>query len=116
MCIGTTYMHSVLIRNGPIRNTSEIFGFFKKRLVKSSKLRNPTGQLFQSKKRQRFFYVHECMNLKNFIKIDYILKIYSAKTKHNFLMKPFVIQMLIKGKEIHFFGKKIRNDYQNWEN
>ena len=31
-------------------------------------------------------------------------------------MKPFVIQTLIKGKEIHFFGKRIRNDYQNWEN
>ena len=33
-----TLPHSVLIRN-----TSEIFGFFKKRLVTFSKLRNPTG-------------------------------------------------------------------------
>ena len=24
------YTHSVLIRNGPIRHTSEMFGFFKK--------------------------------------------------------------------------------------
>ena len=48
------YTHSVLIRNGPIRNTSEIFGFLKKRLVKFSKLRNPTAQFFQSKKQQRF--------------------------------------------------------------
>ena len=28
------YTQSVPIRNGPIRHTSEIFGFFKKRLVK----------------------------------------------------------------------------------
>ena len=48
------YTHSVLIRNGLIRNTSEIFGFLKKRLVKFSKLRNPTAQFFQSKKQQRF--------------------------------------------------------------
>ena len=33
--------HSVLIRNGIVRNTSEIFGFFKKRLMKFSKARNP---------------------------------------------------------------------------
>ena len=29
-----SYTQSVPIRNGPIRHTSEIFGFFKKRLVK----------------------------------------------------------------------------------
>ena len=45
---------SVLIRNSLIRNTSEILGFFKKQLVKFSKLRNPTGQFFQSKKQQSF--------------------------------------------------------------
>ncbi len=50
----TPYTHSVLIRNGPIRNTSEIFGYFKKWLVKFSKLRNPSGQFFQSKKQQTF--------------------------------------------------------------
>ena len=49
-----SYTQSVLIRNGPIRNTSEIFGFLKKWLVTFSKLRNPTGHFFQSKKRQSF--------------------------------------------------------------
>ena len=48
------YTQSVLIRNGPITNTSEIFGFFKKLLVKFSKLRNPTRQFSQSKKHQTF--------------------------------------------------------------
>ena len=33
---------------------------------------------------------------------------YSAKTKSNFEMKPFIIKMLMKGKEIHFFLKKIK--------
>ena len=28
---------------------------------------------------------------------------YSAKTKSNLLMQPFVTKMLMKGKEIHFF-------------
>ena len=28
--VSTQYTQSVLIRNGPIRNTSEIFGFLKK--------------------------------------------------------------------------------------
>ena len=54
------YTQSALIRNGPIRNTSEIFGFFKQRIVKFSKLRNTTGQFFQSKKQQSFwprFYI-----------------------------------------------------------
>ena len=67
-------MHSVLIRNGPIRNTSEIFGFFKKRLVKFSKLRNPTGQFFQSKKQQSFCIYISAIISKVFVKIDYILK------------------------------------------
>ena len=41
---------------------------------------------------------------------------YSAKTKINFLMQPFVILMLIKRNEINFFEKKkIRNHYQNQE-
>ena len=48
------YKHSVLIRNGLIRNTSEIFRFLKKQPIKFSKLRNPTAQFFQYKKQQRF--------------------------------------------------------------
>ena len=52
--VGGTYTQYGLIRNGLIRNTSEIFGFLKKQLVKFSKLRNPTAQFFQSKKQQRF--------------------------------------------------------------
>ena len=35
-----TYTQSGLIKNGPIRITSEILGFFKKSLVKLWKLRN----------------------------------------------------------------------------
>ena len=72
--LSTQYTQSVLIRNGPIRNTSEIFGFFKKRLVKFSKLRNPTGQFFQSKKQQSFCIYISAKILKVFVKIDYILK------------------------------------------
>ena len=30
---------------------------------------------------------------------------YSAKTKSNFVIQPFVIKMLIKGKDIHFSEK-----------
>ena len=33
---------------------------------------------------------------------------YSAKTKSNFLMQPCVIKMLIKGKEINLFLKKVK--------
>ena len=39
-CTPLSYTHSGLIRNGPIRITSEILGFFKKSLVKLWKLRN----------------------------------------------------------------------------
>ena len=41
-----------------MRNTSEIFGFLKKRLVKLSNLINPTAHFFQSKKQQRFCIYH----------------------------------------------------------
>ena len=68
------YTQSVPIRNGPIRHTSEIFGFFKKWLVRFSKLRNPTGQFFQSKKQQRFCIYLSGVSSKIFLKIDYILK------------------------------------------
>ena len=54
---------SVLIRNGPIRNTNEIFGFFKKWLVK--------GQFFQSKKQQSFCICMSAVISKFSIKIDY---------------------------------------------
>ena len=44
-----TYTQSVLIRNGPIRSTSEILAFFKKTPVELSKLRNGeiTFQIFK---------------------------------------------------------------------
>ena len=43
----TQYTQSVLIRNGPIRHTSEIFGFLKKLLVKFERFgRNTTSQFF----------------------------------------------------------------------
>ena len=43
------YTQSVLIRNGPIRSTSEILAFFKKSPVELSKLRNGeiTFQIFK---------------------------------------------------------------------
>ena len=45
----TKYTQSVLIRNGPIRSTSEILAFFKKSPVELSKLRNGeiTFQIFK---------------------------------------------------------------------
>ena len=59
------YTQSGLIRNGPIRNTSEILALFKKWLVELSKLRNDkipfqiskklTGKPFQFKKRFSIF-------------------------------------------------------------
>ena len=47
--IVNTYTQSVLIRNGPIRSTSEILAFFKKSPVELSKLRNGeiTFQIFK---------------------------------------------------------------------
>ena len=65
---------SVLIRNGPIRNTSEIFGFLKKWLVEFSKLSNPTGQFFQSKKQQSFCIHLSAVISKMFVKIDHMKK------------------------------------------
>ena len=71
---GPQYTHSVLIRNCLIRNTSENFGFFKKRLLKFSKLRNPASLFFQSKKQQSFCIYISAIISKVFVKIDYILK------------------------------------------
>ena len=51
----TATSETLKIKKQKLRNgTSEIFGFLKKRLVKFSRLRNPTAQFFQSKKQQRF--------------------------------------------------------------
>ena len=47
-----------------------MFGFFKKRLVKFSKL----SQFFQSKKQQSFCISISAIISKVFVKIDYILK------------------------------------------
>ena len=48
-CTLCVYTQSVLIRNGPIRSTSEILAFFKKSPVELSKLRNGeiTFQIFK---------------------------------------------------------------------
>ena len=91
-------------------------------VVKFSKLRNPTGQYFQSKKQQSFCTYISAVISNIFVKIDYISKQvhfeekyldtysmeeqaelikYSAKTKSNLLKQPFVINMLMKRKEIH---------------
>jgi len=51
------YTHSVLIRNGPIRHTSEIFGFYKKHFdypPDSEETPLLTSHFFQSKKQQTF--------------------------------------------------------------
>ena len=60
------YTQSVLIRNGPIRSTSEILAFFKKSPVELSKLRNGeitfqifkkcTSESFQFKKWFKFLF------------------------------------------------------------
>ena len=56
--LGCVYTVSVVIRNGPIRNTSEILGFFKKRLVELSKLRNGKFTLQICKKLTSDFFLN----------------------------------------------------------
>ena len=54
------YMHSVLIRNGPIRNTGEFFGFLKKRLKSTllEMIQNICGSLDVNTK---YFFLRICL-------------------------------------------------------